>query len=200
MSIFIGIDPGSRLTGYGIIRLSGDKLERLDAGTIHAYSQGETMPERLKRIFDGVSRIVEHYQKYTNEPMTAAIEQVFMASNPDTALKLGQARGAAIAAMVAKDLQVAEYTARQIKQAVCGYGAADKEQIQLMVMRLLSLEIQPQADAADGLACAICHAYHSQTLNKLLGGAAVIAGQGVGGRSKKKGRWRLTDVDLGNLS
>ena len=200
MSIFIGIDPGSRLTGYGIIRLSGDKLEHLDAGTIHAYSQGETMPERLKRIFDGISRIVEHYQKYTNEPMTAAIEQVFMASNPDTALKLGQARGAAIAAMVAKDLQVAEYTARQIKQAVCGYGAADKEQIQLMVMRLLSLEIQPQADAADGLACAICHAYHSQTLNKLLGGAAVIAGQSAGRKTKKKGRWRLTEVDLGNLS
>lgn len=204
MTIFIGIDPGSRLTGYGIIRLAGDKLEFLDAGTIHAYSQGESMPERLKRIFNGISNIVEHYQKYTDEPMTAAIEQVFLASNPDTALKLGQARGAAISALVAKDLMVEEYTARQIKQAVCGYGAADKEQIQLMVMRLLSLDIHPQADAADGLACAICHAYHSQTLGKLLGGATVLGGantggQNTGGRSKKKGRWRLSEADLGSL-
>lgn len=199
MSIFIGIDPGSRLTGYGIIRLGGDKLEFLDAGTIHAYSQGETMPERLKRIFAGISRIVEHYQHYTDEPMTAAIEQVFMASNPDTALKLGQARGAAIAALVAKDLNVEEYTARQIKQAVCGYGAADKEQIQLMVMRLLNLKVNPQADAADGLACAICHAYHSQTLNKLLGGTLVNSPSSGSGRSKKKGRWRLSELELGKL-
>ena len=198
MSIFIGIDPGSRLTGYGIIRLTADKLEFLDAGTIHAYSQGETMPERLKRIFNGISNIIEHYQKYTDEPMTAAIEQVFMASNPDTALKLGQARGAAIAALVGKNLIVEEYTARQIKQAVCGYGAADKEQIQAMVMRLLSLEIHPQADAADGLACAICHAYHSQTLTKLLGGQNLLSSNSSG-RSKKKGRWRLSEADFGGL-
>jgi len=202
MTIFIGIDPGSRLTGYGIIRHTGDKLEYLDAGTIHAYGQGETMPERLKRIFAGVSRIVEHYQKYTDEPMSAAIEQVFMASNPDTALKLGQARGSAIAALVAKDLSVEEYTARQIKQAVCGYGAADKEQVQAMVMRLLNLSVNPKADAADGLACAICHAYHSLTLNKLLIGAAGVGTSSSGsgsGRSKKKGRWRLSEADLGNL-
>lgn len=198
MSIFIGIDPGSRLTGYGIIRLSGDKLEFLDAGTIHAYGQGETMPERLKRIFNGISNIVEHYQRYTDEPMTAGIEQVFMATNPDTALKLGQARGAAITALVAKDLPVEEYTARQIKQAVCGYGAADKEQVQAMVIRLLNLDVHPQADAADGLACAICHAYHSQTLNKLLGGQSFAPHSGSG-RSKKKGRWRLSEADLGGL-
>lgn len=203
MSIFIGIDPGSRLTGYGIIRHTGERLEFLDAGTIHAYGQGERMPERLKRIFAGVSRIVEHYQKYSGEPMSAAIEQVFMASNPDTAIKLGQARGAAISALVAKELTVAEYTARQIKQAVCGYGAADKEQVQAMVVRLLNLTQTPQADAADGLACAICHAYHSLTLNKLLIGASGVgasSASGSGGRSKKKGRWRLTEADLGNLS
>ncbi|MFW2176855.1 MULTISPECIES: crossover junction endodeoxyribonuclease RuvC [unclassified Moraxella] len=199
MSIFIGIDPGSRLTGYGIIRHTGDKLEFLDAGTIHAYSQGETMPERLKRIFTGISNIVEHYQKYTDEPMMASIEQVFLASNPDTALKLGQARGSAISALVAKDISVAEYTARQIKQAVCGYGAADKEQVQAMVIRLLSLQFHPQADAADGLACAICHAYHSLTLNKLLGGQAGLVQNSGGGRSKKKGRWRLTEADFGNV-
>ena len=167
MSIFIGIDPGSRLTGYGIIRLSGDKLEHLDAGTIHAYSQGETMPERLKRIFDGVSRIVEHYQKYTNEPMTAAIEQVFMASNPDTALKLGQARGAAICACVNAGLPVSEYAPRHIKNAVVGAGGADKTQVQYMVGILLTLQGQLQADAADALAVAITHAHVRATANRL---------------------------------
>lgn len=193
MSILIGIDPGSRMTGYGIIREVGDKLEFLDAGTI--FTQADTMPERLKRIFAGITRIVEHYQKYTDEPMSAAIEQVFMATNPDSALKLGQARGAAIAALVAKDLTVEEYTARQIKQAVCGYGAADKEQVQAMVVRLLNLSICPQADAADGLACAICHAYHQHSLNKLLVGAGMR--NTTSSRSKKKGRWRLTAEDLG---
>ena len=192
MSIFIGIDPGSRMTGYGIIRQVDDRLEFLDAGTI--FTESERMPERLKRIFAGITRIVAHYRKYTDEPMSAAIEQVFMASNPDSALKLGQARGAAIAALMAQELEVEEYTARQIKQAVCGYGAADKAQVQAMVMRLLNLELCPQADAADGLACAICHAYHQHSLNKLLIGAGM--GSGTNQRSKKKGRWRLTEVPL----
>ncbi|WP_315043314.1 crossover junction endodeoxyribonuclease RuvC [Faucicola mancuniensis] len=197
MTIFIGIDPGSRMTGYGIIRDVGDRLEFLDAGTIHTQldTGSETMPERLKRIYFGVNRIVEHYQKYTDEPITTAIEQVFMASNPDSALKLGQARGAAITALVAKDLEVAEYTARQIKQAVCGYGAADKEQVQAMVMRLLNLTIRPQADAADGLACAICHAYHQHSLAKIIGS---VTGNRLNQptRSKKKGRWRLDETDF----
>lgn len=191
MTIFIGIDPGSRMTGYGIIRLVGDKLEFLDAGTIHTQLDSEqNMPERLKRIFFGITRIVEHYQKYTDEPITCGIEQVFMATNPDSALKLGQARGTAITALVAKDLPVAEYTARQIKQAVCGYGAASKEQVQAMVMRLLNLAVCPQADASDALACAICHAYHEHSLNKLLNGVNFkMSNQ----RSKKKGRWRLDE-------
>lgn len=195
MTIFIGIDPGSRMTGYGIIRQQGGELTFLDAGTIHTESPD--MPERLQRIFFGISRIVEHYQKYTDAPMLAAIEQVFMAENPDSALKLGQARGAAIAALVAKDLAVAEYTARQIKQAVCGYGAADKAQIQAMVTRLLTLNVTPQADAADGLACAICHAYHQHSLNKLMTGANLL--NGGNGRSKKKGRWRLPAEALDHL-
>lgn len=192
MSIFIGIDPGSRMTGYGIIRHLGDKLEFLDAGTI--YTESDHMPERLKRIFDGISRIIEHYQKYTDEPMSAGIEQVFMATNPDSALKLGQARGACITALVAKGLVVEEYTARQIKQAVCGYGGADKQQVQAMVVRLLNLSVCPQADAADALAGAICHAYHQQSLNKLLIGAGMK--HSTSQRSKKKGRWRLSETDL----
>ena len=128
MSLIIGIDPGSRLTGYGIIERDGAKLRFVDAGTIR--TETSEMPERLKRIFAGIERIVKFHG-----PTEAAVEQVFMAQNPDSALKLGQARGAAIAALVNLDLQVAEYTARQIKQSVVGYGAADKEQVQMMVMK-----------------------------------------------------------------
>ncbi|KCY80259.1 crossover junction endodeoxyribonuclease RuvC [Acinetobacter baumannii 24812_7] len=138
MPLIIGIDPGSRLTGYGIIEKDGSKLRFVDAGTIRTETQ--EMPERLKRIFAGVERIVKFHG-----PTEAAVEQVFMAQNPDSALKLGQARGAAIAALVNLDLQVAEYTARQIKQSVVGYGAADKEQVQMMVMRLLNLTIKPSS-------------------------------------------------------
>jgi len=143
MSLIIGIDPGSRLTGYGIIQKEGQKLIFVDR------TEAADMPERLKRIFAGIDRIVKFHG-----PTEAAVEQVFMAQNPDSALKLGQARGAAIAALVNLDLQVAEYTARQIKQSVVGYGAADKEQVQMMVMRLLNLSIKPQQDAADALAAA----------------------------------------------
>ena len=170
MTLIIGIDPGSRLTGYGIIEKDGQKLKFVDAGTIR--TETKEMPERLKRIFAGIHRIVEFHG-----PTEAAVEQVFMAQNPDSALKLGQARGAAIAALVNSDLEVAEYTARQIKQSVVGYGAAEKEQVQMMVMKLLNLSIQPQSDAADALAAAICHAHASGTMSKLailnaLGGMA----------------------------
>ncbi|MDB9694992.1 crossover junction endodeoxyribonuclease RuvC [Acinetobacter nosocomialis] len=129
----------------------------LDSFTTH--EQQQRMPERLKRIFAGVERIVKFHG-----PTEAAVEQVFMAQNPDSALKLGQARGAAIAALVNLDLQVAEYTARQIIQSVVGYGAADKEQVQMMDMRLHNLTIKPQADAADALAAAICHAHASGSI------------------------------------
>ena len=193
MAIIIGIDPGSRMTGYGIIHQTGDKLEYLDAGT--TKTETREMPERLKRIFNGVTRITQHHLKYGNEPIHTAVEQVFMAENPDSALKLGQARGAAIAALVALDLEVSEYTARQIKQAVCGYGAAGKEQVQEMVCRILKLEVTPQQDAADGLACAICHAHSSHSMNKLLMNSA-LRGRST---SKKKGRWRLSEEDLTNL-
>ena len=181
MTLIIGIDPGSRLTGYGIIEKDGQKLKFVDAGTIR--TETKEMPERLKRIFAGIHRIVEFHG-----PTEAAVEQVFMAQNPDSALKLGQARGAAIAALVNLDLQVAEYTARQIKQSVVGYGAADKEQVQMMVMKLFNLSIQPQSDAADALAAAICHAHASGTMSKL----AVLNALGgmARGRSRTSSRRR----------
>ena len=175
MSLIIGIDPGSRLTGYGIIERDGAKLRFVDAGTIR--TETSEMPERLKRIFAGIERIVKFHG-----PTEAAVEQVFMAQNPDSALKLGQARGAAIAALVNLDLQVAEYTARQIKQSVVGYGAADKEQVQMMVMKLLNLSIKPQQDAADALAAAICHAHASGSMTKL----AVL--NALGGMARGRGR------------
>ncbi|WP_323841356.1 MULTISPECIES: crossover junction endodeoxyribonuclease RuvC [unclassified Moraxella] len=190
MTLIIGIDPGSRMTGYGIISTTADKLTFLDAGTIRTDSAD--MPQRIAQIFAGISRIIKHHQKYSNTPMHAAVEQVFMANNPDSALKLGQARGAAIAALTALNLSVSEYTARQIKQAVCGYGAADKEQVSAMVCRILSLDITPQTDAADGLACAICHAHSSHSMHKLLGNTALASRS----TSKKKGRWRLSEEDL----
>ena len=179
MPLIIGIDPGSRLTGYGIIEKEGQQLRFVDAGTIRTETMD--MPERLKRIFDGLSRIIDFHQ-----PTEAAVEQVFMAQNPDSALKLGQARGAAITALVNMNLSVAEYTARQIKQSVVGYGAAEKEQVQMMVMRLLSLTVQPQADAADALACAICHAHTSGSLNRL----AVINALGGMARGRSRGSRR----------
>ena len=181
MSLIIGIDPGSRMTGYGIIEKDGQKLTFVDAGTIR--TETPEMPERLKRIFAGVERIVKFHG-----PTEAAVEQVFMAQNPDSALKLGQARGAAIAALVNLDLQVAEYTARQIKQSVVGYGAADKEQVQMMVMKLLNLSIKPQQDAADALAAAICHAHASGSMTKL----AVLNALGgmARGRSRSSSRRR----------
>ncbi|MEC7120775.1 MAG: crossover junction endodeoxyribonuclease RuvC [Pseudomonadota bacterium] len=182
MSMIIGIDPGSRMTGYGIIVCEGSKLSFVDAGTIR--TETPEMPERMKRIFDGLTRIIQFHK-----PTEAAIEQVFMAVNPDSALKLGQARGAAITALVNQNLSVGEYTARQIKQSVVGHGAADKEQVQMMVTRLLGLSITPQADAADALACAICHAHASTSMNKLL--LAAGAGRGRASMSRGRGRWRL---------
>ena len=181
MSLIIGIDPGSRLTGYGIIEKDGQKLKFVDAGTIR--TETTEMPERLKRIFAGVERIVKFHG-----PTEAAVEQIFMAKNPDSALKLGQARGAAIAALVNLDLQVAEYTARQIKQSVVGYGAAEKEQVQMMVMKLLNLSVQPQQDAADALAAAICHAHASGSMSRLAGLSAL--GGMARGRSRTSSRRR----------
>lgn len=197
MVMIIGIDPGSRMTGYGIVEQTSKGLVYLDSGTIRTESK--EIPERLKRIFEGLSNIVQHYQKYRPVPFFAAIEQVFMAQNPDSALKLGQARGAAIAALMAQNLSVNEYTARQIKQSVCGYGAASKEQVSAMVCQILRLDFIPQADAADGLACAICHAHTRYSLDRLTTNHTANPLNSLNQtrhKSGKKGRWRLTEEDL----
>ncbi len=160
MSIILGIDPGSRLTGYGIIQRHGRHLHYVASGCIRVTgtaAQPLTLAEKLKRIHNSVAELITQFQ-----PDEFAIEQVFMARNPDSALKLGQARGAAIVAAACCDLPVAEYSARSIKQAVVGTGAAEKEQVQHMVMALLKLSRRPQADAADALAVAICHANTSR--------------------------------------
>lgn len=155
MSIILGIDPGSRITGYGVIRQMGRKLEYLGSGCIR--TSVDDLPTRLKLVYAGVSEIITQFQ-----PDIFAIEQVFMAKNADSALKLGQARGAAIVAAVNVDLPVFEYAARQIKQTVVGTGAAEKAQVQHMVRSLLKLSANPQADAADALAVAITHCHVSQ--------------------------------------
>ncbi|RUO47648.1 crossover junction endodeoxyribonuclease RuvC [Pseudidiomarina aquimaris] len=158
MAIILGIDPGSRMTGYGVIRQQGNQLTYVASGCINAAGTPRkplSLAEKLKVIHDGVSELIAQFQ-----PDEFAIEQVFMARNPDSALKLGQARGAAIVAAACAGLPVAEYAARLVKQAVVGTGAADKAQVQHMVMAMLKLGHRPQADAADALAVAMCHAHN----------------------------------------
>ncbi len=155
----LGIDPGSRITGFGIVNvLRNGKVQYVASGCVRV-GKG-LLDARLKTIYDGVVEIIRAYQ-----PTAIAIEKVFLAHNADSALKLGQARGAAITASANHEISVAEYTARQIKRAVVGKGAADKRQVQHMVKALLDLSGAPQADAADALACAICHAHHLNGLS-----------------------------------
>lgn len=157
MTLILGIDPGSRITGYGVVRDDGRQCLYVASGCIRTGSG--SMPERLQAVFRGVSEVVRQYG-----PVTMGIEQVFMARNPDSALKLGQARGVAMVAAAEQGLAVSEYTATQVKQAVAGSGGADKEQVRMMVMHLLKLTQKPQIDASDALAIALCHAHHRQTL------------------------------------
>ena len=152
--VILGIDPGLRATGFGLITACQDKLAYVTSGVICADSD-QSLGERLCDIFESVHALVEKYQ-----PTEACIEKVFVNVNPQSTLLLGQARGSAICAMATKKLLVEEYTALQIKQAVVGHGHAQKEQVQSMVQRLLALDSPPSADAADALACAICHAFH----------------------------------------
>lgn len=153
MTIILGIDPGSRITGYGLIRLMGNHVSYLDSGCIRTTTQ-DTLGGRLLEIFNGIKQLSEAFK-----PDEVAIEQVFMHKNANTALKLGHARGAAMVACAAQASTIAEYAPRQIKLAVAGYGAADKEQVKQMVMRLLVLSRAPQADASDALAVALCHSH-----------------------------------------
>lgn len=161
MTIILGIDPGSRITGYGVIAAAGREWRYLDSGCIRMQTE-DTLPERVKTIFMGLSELIRQWQ-----PTQASVEQVFLSNNADSALKLGQARGAALAALGAQDIPVSEYTARQIKLAVVGTGGAEKTQVQHMVMRLLQLEKAPQADAADALAAALCHAHTAGNLARI---------------------------------
>ena len=156
----LGIDPGLRVTGYGVIERHGSKLVYVGSGCVRT-PEG-TLPERLKVILQGVGEVIGHFL-----PQQVAVEEVFVNVNPKSTLLLGQARGAAISGAVLHDLPVAEYTALQVKQAVVGNGHAAKEQVQEMVRRLLNLEGKLQADAADALACAICHAHTGQGLGRL---------------------------------
>ncbi len=152
MSVILGIDPGSRITGFGVIRTRGQDFDYIASGCLRVETG--TLASRLQQIYDGLSEVIRNYH-----PDEAAVEQVFMARNADSALKLGQARGVAIVAASSHALNVNEYSARQIKQAVVGYGAADKAQVQHMVSTLLKLNSKPQSDAADALAVAICHSH-----------------------------------------
>ncbi len=146
----LGIDPGSRITGFGVVEVKSQQPQLIACGAIKVG--GGEFPERLKTIFDDLSECIDRYT-----PDEVAIERVFVSRNADSALKLGQARGAAIVAAVNRDLPVFEYAARQIKQAMVGRGAADKHQVQHMVKVLLSISDDLQEDAADALGVALCH-------------------------------------------
>jgi crossover junction endodeoxyribonuclease RuvC len=159
--IILGIDPGSRITGYGIISKEGNRLIHVDNGAIFTQSATD-FPQRLQQIFAGLSTIIEQYQ-----PEAVAVESVFLAKNAQSALKLGQARGAAIVAAVCVGLSVFEYSALQVKQAVVGSGRAEKQQVQHMIKVLLNLPEIAQEDASDALAVAVCHA-HSAGMNRIL--------------------------------
>lgn len=163
----LGIDPGSRLTGFGIIDVDNRQNHYIACGCIRT-GDGD-FPTRIRAIVDGISALVSRYR-----PEQMAIERVFLNRNADSALKLGQARGAAIAAVVTEDIPVYEYSPTQIKQATVGRGHADKAQVQHMVRALLQLSEAPQADAADALACALCHSHYQQTCATLPATAAEI--------------------------
>ena len=156
----LGIDPGLRTTGFGVLDAEGPRLCYVASGVIqtHGAEQGN-LPARLKLLFDGITELKARYT-----PDVAAVEIVFVNVNPQATLLLGQARGACLTALVSSELAVAEYTALQMKQAVAGHGKAAKSQVQSMVQRLLSLPAAPRPDAADALGLAITHAHAGRTV------------------------------------
>ena len=172
----LGIDPGSRITGYGLVERQGSRLIHVDNGAIFT-DKAPDFPGRLKSICEGIRQVIATYQ-----PDTVAIEDVFFSTNVRSALKLGQARGAAIAAVVQTDLPVFEYTPAQIKQAVVGGGRATKDQVQRMLKALLGLPEIAQADASDALAVAVCH-INSHTLLSRTASSAITP-------RKQKSSWR----------
>jgi crossover junction endodeoxyribonuclease RuvC len=159
----LGIDPGLRTTGFGVVESVGGKQRYVASGTIKTDSlPNGDLPGRLKLIFDGVREVIDRFQ-----PGCAAVEIVFVNVNPQSTLLLGQARGAALAALVSAGLPVTEFTALQMKKAVVGHGLARKEQVQAMVMRLLALPTLPGKDAADALGIAMCQAHAGSALAAL---------------------------------
>jgi len=156
----LGIDPGLAVTGYGVLDRNGGKLSYITSGRIR--TPDAELAHRLRAILEGLGEVIATYH-----PAQVALEQVFVNVNPQSTLLLGQARGTAVCAAVLHGLPVAEYTALQIKQAVVGRGHARKEQVQAMVRHLLTLDSDPSPDAADALACAICHAHGGQGLGAL---------------------------------
>jgi crossover junction endodeoxyribonuclease RuvC len=160
LSRILGIDPGSRVTGYGVIDDTIDGPKLLAWGCIRMDM--EHFPTRLKHIFDGIQKVVAEYR-----PEELAVEQVFMHKNADSALKLGQARGVAICAALTANLPVYEYSAKQVKQALVGNGNADKVQVAHMVKFLLKNQSTMVLDASDALGVALCHAHHQQTARRM---------------------------------
>lgn len=152
MERILGIDPGSRITGYGVIEIDRGRLRFVACGTIKT-SQKSPFAHRLNEIFEGINEVIQLHL-----PAVAAVEDVFLATNPSSALKLGHARGAAVVAAMQNGLSVFDYSPRQVKLAVVGYGQAEKGQVQHMIRALLGLAGPPSADAADALAVAVCHA------------------------------------------
>ncbi|AMC36240.1 crossover junction endodeoxyribonuclease RuvC [Janthinobacterium sp. B9-8] len=157
----LGIDPGSRITGFGVIDIDGQNRTYVASGCIR--TPGGELAARIKSILRGITEVVETYK-----PDVAAVEIVFVNVNPQSTLMLGQARGAAMSALVLADLPIGEYTALQVKQAVVGNGHADKDQVSQMVQRMLRLNGAPQSDAADALAVALTHAQHDSGAMKQL--------------------------------
>lgn len=176
--ITIGIDPGSRFTGYGIVQSLRGEVSYLGSGCIS--TGGGPMAERLKIIYAGVTQLIEQFK-----PDVMSIEETFLSKNVQSTVKLSEARAAAMVAGANADLQVYEYTPQQIKQSVVGYGWADKEQVQYMVRQILKLAGSPQADAADALACAICHSYTASVTSAM--------GTDVANRYSVHGRLRGAD-------
>ena len=166
----LGIDPGSINTGYGIIDSNGNHTKHIDNGIIKVI--GETLADKLKTIHENITAIIQKYQ-----PEEIAIEKIFMNRNADSAIKLGQARGVAIAACAIQELPVYEYTANQVKQATVGKGHAAKEQVQHMIKILLCLDKQPETDAADALAIALCHANSREGLLRMQGVSGIRYGR-----------------------
>jgi crossover junction endodeoxyribonuclease RuvC len=181
----LGIDPGLNRTGYGVVELRAGSLHWIDSGVIRIPAGA--LPERLQTILHELAAVIAR-----NAPDEASVEKVFVNVNPKSTLLLGQARGAAICAAVSARLAVHEYSALQVKQATTGYGHADKTQMQRMVQRLLALDTAPPSDAADALACAICHAHATgrpQGVAAQLQAAGAGAGRGRGKRTSRSA-WR----------